>query len=50
MSKWISTRELTRLTTGLSRVELKKKISFFQKWVEVNPAYLTHELNRFDAG
>jgi len=41
MSKWVSTRELTRLTTSLSWVRLKK-IQFFQKWIELNPAHLTH--------
>jgi len=49
MSKWVSTRESTWLTTGLSRVGLRK-IQLFQKWVELNPAHLTHGLNGFEAG
>jgi len=39
MSKWVSTCESTRLTTGSSRVGLRK-IQFFQKWVELNLAHL----------
>jgi len=49
MSKWVSTREPTRLTTGSSRVGLRK-IQLFQKWVELNPAHLTHGLNGFEPG
>ena len=49
MSKWVSTLEPTRLTTGSSRVGLRK-IQLFQKWVELNPAHLTHGLNRFEPG
>jgi len=44
-----STREPTRLTTDSSRVGLRK-IQLFQKWVEPNPAHLTHGLNRFEPG
>jgi len=49
MSKWVSTREPTRFTTGSSRVGLRK-IQLFQKWVELNPAHLTHGLNRLEPG
>jgi len=49
MSKWVSTREPTRLTTGSSRVGLRK-IQLFQKWVELNPAHLTHGLNGLKVG
>ena len=49
MSKWVLTREPTRLTTGSSRVGLRK-IQLFQKWVELNPVHLTHGLNRFKPG
>jgi len=49
MSKWASTHESTRLTTGLSQVGLRK-IHFFQKWVEFNPPHLTHGLNEFELG
>jgi len=49
MSKWVSTREPTRLTTGSSRVGLRK-IQLFQKWIELNPAHLTHGLNGFESG
>jgi len=41
MSKWVSTHEPTRLTTGSSRIGLRK-IQPFQKWVELNPAHLTY--------
>jgi len=49
MSKWVSICEPTRLNMGLSRVGLRK-IQLFQKWVEVNPAHLTHGLNGFEPG
>jgi len=49
MSKWVSTRESTRLTTGSSRVGLRKN-QLFQKWVELNLAHLTHWLNGFEPG
>ena len=34
---------------GSSRVGLRK-IQLFQKWVELNPAHLTHGLNGFEPG
>jgi len=34
MSRWVPTREPTYLTTGSSRIGLRK-IKFFQKWIEV---------------
>jgi len=49
MSKWVSTRESTRVTTGSSWIGLRK-IQLFQKWVELNPAHLTHVLNGFEPG
>jgi len=48
MSKWVSTREPTRLTTGSSRVGLRK-IQLFQKWVELNPS-LNPRVKRVRAG
>jgi len=47
MSKWVSTRESTRLTTGSSWIGLRK-IQLFQKWVELNLAHLTYGLNEFE--
>jgi len=46
MSRWVSTRERTQLTTGSSQVGLRKT-PFFQKWVELNSTHLTH---RFEPG
>ena len=47
MSKWVPTSEPTWLTTGSSRIGLRKN-HYFQKWVELNLAHLTHGLNGFE--